>query len=149
MADLTPGGAIVSFGGSALADISTVASIGFPSIDSQPVEAYEQLIGSSLPVDLLNGTGAPRKDVFTCNVLIRADDAVTDPATAWADVMAGFRLLRGLPETGALVVNNDASGADTVSCQARRKPLPMTITPSNSRHLVVGLTFTMLTDWSA
>lgn len=144
MADLSPLGSIVSFGGTAI----SVASAGFPSIDRQPVEAYENILGNTLPVDLLNGAPSPRKDIFTCDVLVRADDSVTDPVTAWGLVASGYRALAGLPETGSLVVHSDASGSTSVSCTARRKPLPLTITSSNSRHLVVSLSFVLLTPWS-
>lgn len=144
MADLSPGGSIVSFGGTAI----SVAASGFPSIDRQPIEAYEQILGQTYPVDLFNGANAPRKDILTVSVLVRADDSVTNPVTAWAAVMTGYHALAGLPESGTLVMHTDASGGSTVSCTARRKPLPLTLTVSNSRHLMCDLTFTLLSPWS-
>lgn len=148
MADVTPGGRPVSFGGTTLASLTSVADFSVPNIDKQPIEAYESLIGLRLPVDLLNGTPAPRKDIFTCTILVRADDAVTNPVTAYQNVMAGYRLLEGLPETGTLVVYSDTSNTGTVSCQARRKPIPFMPTPSNSRHYIATLTFTLTSPWS-
>ena len=147
MADLTPAGKIRSFGGSPVVGATNVASIGFPSVDRAPVEAYAQTLGQSLPVDLLNGVDAPRKDTLTADVLIRAADTTTDPAQAWAEVVAGYRGLAALPQTGTLLVDGDASGGGTVSCTARRKPLPLKLAPKNARHLVVSLEFVLLTDW--
>lgn len=144
MADVTPMGSIVSFGGTAI----SVASAGFPSIDRQPVDASENLLGFTLPVDLLNSTKAPRKDTLTCDLLIRADDSVTNPITAWGVVRSGYNALAGLPETGTLVVYTDASAGSTVSCQARRLPLPLMLTHSNARHYVATLTFKLYTEWA-
>lgn len=148
MAELTPGGAIYSFAGTTILGISAVAAIGFPSIARAPVEAYAQTLGSALPVDLLNGVAAPRKDTVTLQLLLRASDSLTDPATAWQFVMAGYRTVQGLPESGILMMYEDASGSGLVSCTARRQPIPLTLTPSNARHIILDVTFIPLTNWS-
>lgn len=146
MADLTPLGAIFSYAGTSILSIAGVASIGFPSIASTPVEAYAQTLGARLPVDLLNGVTAPTKDVLSCEVLVRAADTITDPLAAWAAVVAGVRALQSLPESGTLTVSSYPSGG-YVSCQARRKRFPIMLKPSNARFYVVALTFTLLSEF--
>ena len=144
MADLSPLGSIVSFGGTAI----VAASVGYPSISEERQDAYEYLIGSPLPVDLYNQADQPAKRVLTCMVLIRADDSVTDSAAAWTAVATGYRALRSLPQVGTLVAHKDAGSSATVSCQARLGPIPLDLKPSNARSISVPLSFTLLTQFS-
>ena len=148
MADRTPGGALQSFAGNAITGLPNVASIGYPDIKEEPSEAYVLTAGQIRPVDLLNSADAPSKQTVTIQVLVRAPDSTTDPGQAWQAVMTGVRALKGLPSTGLLIVNLDASGGSgTASCQARLRPIDVSMKPSNARHYAATLVFTPTTPW--
>lgn len=147
MADLTPGAAIQSFGGTAIGSAQHIASVGYPSVAKNEVKAFVSTLGSVNPVNLFNGTKRPRVAVFTCDVLIRASDATTDPAAANAEVVAGLRAIESLPNSGVLVVNS-STGGSSVSCAAERDSIDITMAPKNARHYQLTLRFTLLTEWA-
>lgn len=146
MADRTPAGAALSFAGTAIQGGTNVASVGYPNITKVPTEAYMLTLGQTTPVDLLNGQVAPRKVTITVPVLVRAADSITDPVAAYGAVVAGYRALESMPETGTLIIDS-GGGLGIASCQARRKPIDLPLTHSNARMLVCLLVFTPTTDW--
>ena len=149
MADHTPAGALLSFAGNTISGLPNVASIGYPDIKEDETDAMVLTAGQTRPVDLLNGLVAPSKQTVTIQVLVRAPDSTTDPGQAWQAVATGIRALKGLPPTGTLIVNLDASGGSgTASCQARLKRPDVSLAPKNARHYAMTLVFEPTTEWA-
>jgi hypothetical protein len=145
MADSFPGGAFQSFAGVVLADAPIkAAAVGYPSVTDTATEAIENTLGL-YPVDLYGSTTPPSKRVLTVDVLLAAAESSSTP---WSDIIASLNALRALPWTGTLVVRADANSGSNLSAQARRGGIPQTISPATTRHLVVKVSFTILSGFS-
>ena len=145
MSESVPAGAVVSFAGTVFTSSPiSAAAIGYPNMTDDAVEAIEPTLGL-YPIDLYGTATPPARRVFTAQILLRAADG---SGTPWTDLIASYNALRALPWVGTLVAHLDAQSSGTLSCTARRKGIPLKIGPTNCRHIVVDLAWTVESAWA-